>query len=100
MPNSLATCGAELPVASFASASRSMRTICSGVCLVFFIESPPFAPRGRLDSHSNWVSFWGAGQHDREHDANAGIAWSGQTYDLQGRSDGTLAWSEDCAHQQ
>jgi hypothetical protein len=31
-------------VASSASAWRSMRMICSGVCRVFFIESPPYGP--------------------------------------------------------
>src|SRR5215211_7624279 len=63
IPSLLATSGTEAPAASSASASRSLRTICSGVCL-FFIESPPFAHLGRLDSHSNWLSFWGAG-HER-----------------------------------
>src|SRR5215207_10004849 len=61
MPSSLATSGTEAPEASFSSAWRSLRTICSGVCL-FFIESPPSARFGRLDSHSSWISFRGAGQ--------------------------------------
>src|SRR5215208_3543204 len=56
IPSLLATSGTEAPAASSASASRSLRTICSGVCL-FFIESPPSAHLGRLDSHSNWLSF-------------------------------------------
>src|SRR5215212_7912052 len=60
IPSLLATSGTEAPAASSASPSRSLRTICSGVCL-FFIESPPSAHLGRLDSHSNWLSFWGAG---------------------------------------
>src|SRR5215213_10562169 len=63
MPSSLATSGTEAPEASFSSAWRSLRTICSGLCL-FFIESPPptFARFGRLDSNSSRISFRGAGQ--------------------------------------
>src|SRR5215218_3945349 len=61
MPSFLAISGTEAPVASSASASRSMRTICCGVCL-FFIENPPCAHLGPSDSHSNWISFRGAGQ--------------------------------------
>src|SRR5215218_2026653 len=62
MPSFLAISGTEAPVASSASASRSMRTICCGVCL-FFIENPPCAHLGPSDSHSNWISFRGAGHH-------------------------------------
>src|SRR5215217_161395 len=62
MSSSLTTSVTELPAASFAFAWRSMRTICSRVCL-FFIESPsPSAHLGHSDSHSSWISFWGAGQ--------------------------------------
>src|SRR5829696_5520025 len=61
MPSLLATSGTEAPAASSASAWRSLRTICSGVCL-FFIESPPSTHLGRSDSHSSWISFRGAGQ--------------------------------------
>src|SRR5215207_8348974 len=63
MPSLLATSGTEAPAASSASAWRSLRTICSGVCL-FFIESPPSTHLGRSDSHSNWISFRGAGHHN------------------------------------
>src|SRR5215210_3582856 len=66
MPSFLATSGTEAPAASSASAWRSLRTICSGVCL-FFIESPPCAHLRRSDSHSNWISFRGAGQHEEAH---------------------------------
>src|SRR5215212_7398815 len=61
MPSLLATSGTEAPVASSASAWRSLRTICSGVCL-FFTESPPCAHLRQSDSHSNWISFRGAAQ--------------------------------------
>src|SRR5215210_3227228 len=61
MPSLLATSGTGAPAASSASAWRSLRTICSEVCL-FFTESPPCAHLGRSDSHSNWISFRGAGQ--------------------------------------
>src|SRR5215210_4213370 len=61
MPSLLATSGIEAPAASSASAWRSLRMICSGVCLLF-IESPPSTHLGRSDSHSNWISFRGAGQ--------------------------------------
>src|SRR5215212_6329597 len=63
MPSLLATSGTEAPAASSASAWRSLRTICSGVCL-FFIESHPSTHLGRSDSHSNWIGFRGAG-HDQ-----------------------------------
>jgi hypothetical protein len=61
MPSSRLTSGTVAPAPSLASAWRSLRTICSGVCWVFFTESPPHAPWGLLDSHSNWISFRGAG---------------------------------------
>src|SRR5215204_2509337 len=61
MPSSLAASGTVAPVASFASAWRSLRTICSGECRLP-IKSPPSARPGPLDSHSNWTSFRGAGQ--------------------------------------
>src|SRR5215203_6524856 len=60
MPSFLAISGTEAPAASSASASRSMRTICCGVCL-FFIENPPCAHLRPSDSHSSWISFRGAG---------------------------------------
>ena len=61
MPSSLATSGTEALRPVLASAWRSLRTICSGVCL-FFIESPPpSAHLGPLDSHSSRISFRGAG---------------------------------------
>src|SRR5215210_4339962 len=60
MASCFAISGVETPAASFSSAWRSLRTICSGVCLLF-IESPPFpAPFGLSDSHSSWISFRGA----------------------------------------
>src|SRR5215211_890976 len=61
MPSSLATSGTVAPAASFASAWRSLRTICSGECRLP-IKSPPYARLGLSDSHSNWTRFWGAGQ--------------------------------------
>src|SRR5215208_473400 len=61
MPSLLVISGTEAPAASSASAWRSLRTICSGVCL-FFIENHPSTHLGRSDSHSNWISFRGAGQ--------------------------------------
>src|SRR5215217_3977839 len=60
MPSFLAISGTEAPGAGSASASRSMRTICCGVCL-FFIENPPCAHLRPSDSHSSWISFRGAG---------------------------------------
>src|SRR5215213_1140795 len=62
MLRSLATSGTELPAASFASASRSLRTICSGE-YPLPIQSPPSAHLGRSDSHSSWTSFRGAGHY-------------------------------------
>src|SRR5215208_4203775 len=66
MPSLLATSGTEVPAASSASAWRSLRTICSGVCLFFNFESPPSTHLGRPDSHSSSISFRGAG-HLRPH---------------------------------
>src|SRR5829696_3514025 len=63
MPSFLAASGLEAPAAISASATRSLRTICSGVCL-FFIENPPFAHSGPSDSHSSRISFRGARQVD------------------------------------
>src|SRR5215211_3747743 len=63
MPSSLATSGTVAPPASLASASRSLRTICSGECRLP-IESPPSSALEWLDSHSSWISFRGAGQAD------------------------------------
>jgi hypothetical protein len=67
MPSSLATSGIEAPAASLASAWRSLRTIYSGECRLP-IKSPPYAHLGLLDSHSNWISFRGAGQEHRRED--------------------------------
>src|SRR5215203_337871 len=64
MPSSLATSGTVAPAASFASAWRSLRTICSGECRLP-IKSPPYARLGLADSHSNWTRFWGAGHGGR-----------------------------------
>src|SRR5918994_5396611 len=60
MPSSLAASETVVPAASLASAWRSLRTICSGECLLP-IKSPPNAHCGLSDSHSNWLSFRGAG---------------------------------------
>src|SRR3712207_2394200 len=65
MPSSLATSGIVAPAESLASASRSLRMICSGECLLP-IKSPPYAHSGLLDSHSDWISFRGAGQGHRD----------------------------------
>src|SRR5215218_8117012 len=72
IPRSFATCGTEAPAASFASASRSLRTICSGVWRLFFTESPPpsLAHLEQSDSHSSWISFRGAGQWSQNSSAH------------------------------
>src|SRR6185312_3043947 len=49
-----------LPEASSASASRSLRMICSGEWRMRFIGSPP-ALKGENDSHIGWTSLRGAG---------------------------------------
>src|SRR5215210_1515574 len=59
-PSFLATSGIGAPAAIWASTPRSLRTICSGVCL-FLIENPPIAHLRPSDSHSSWLSFQGAG---------------------------------------
>jgi hypothetical protein len=51
------------PLLSSASASRSFRTICSGLCRFFILES--FPPQESLDSHSTWLSCSGAGHGHR-----------------------------------
>src|SRR5215213_11838858 len=48
MPSSLATSGTVAPPANLASAPRSLRTICSGVCFLPNFESPPSAHSGLL----------------------------------------------------
>src|SRR5215210_1624123 len=62
MPSSLATSGTVALPASLASASRSLRMICSGECRLP-IKSPPSTALERSDSHSSWISFRVAG-HD------------------------------------
>ena len=57
----LQTWSKAVPADSAASASRSLRTICSGLCLLRLIESL-LAPAGAVDSHNAWISFRGAGQ--------------------------------------
>src|SRR5215204_4632051 len=75
MPSSLATSGTAAPAASFASAWRSLRTICSGECRLP-IKSPPYAHLGLSDSHSNWTRFWGAGHVlDKHHDSFGDLLW-------------------------
>src|SRR3954468_14356191 len=49
-----------VPLASSASASRSLRMICSGEWRIRFIGSPP-ALSGENDSHIGWTSLRGAG---------------------------------------
>src|SRR3954451_3088244 len=49
-----------VPLASSASASRSLRMICSGEWRMRFIGSPP-ALAGENDSHIGWTSLGGAG---------------------------------------
>src|SRR5215210_7130188 len=60
MASSLATCGTVAPPANLASASRSLRMICSGECRLP-IKSPPSTALEQPDSHSSWISFRGAG---------------------------------------
>src|SRR3954447_8080661 len=61
MPRALQISGTAVPLASSASASRSLRMICSGEWRMRFIGSPP-ALSGENDSHIGWTSLWGAGQ--------------------------------------
>src|SRR6187401_1834980 len=61
MPRALQTSGMGVPLASSASASRSLRMICSGEWRMRFIGSPP-ALKGENDSHIGWTSPGGAGQ--------------------------------------
>src|SRR5918998_1312215 len=63
MPSSLAASAAVEPEASLPSASRSLRTICSGEYPLPNFESPPSAHLGHLDSHRNWTRFRGSGHH-------------------------------------
>src|SRR3954451_18009626 len=50
-----------VPLASSASASRSLRMTCSGEWRMRLIESPP-ALSGENDSHIGWTSLRGAGE--------------------------------------
>src|SRR3954471_1703746 len=59
-----------VPLASSASASRSLRMICSGEWRIRFIESPP-ALTGENDSHIGWTRLRGAGQ----------VRWTDLTYE-------------------
>ncbi len=62
-PNCLQTSGIETPLASCASASRSLRMICSGVCRFRFISRESFLPPwGGSDSHYIWTQSTGSGQ--------------------------------------
>src|SRR3954462_12439297 len=78
MPRALQISGTAIPLASSASASRSLRMICSGVCRMRFIGSPP-ALSGENDSHTTWLKFWGAGHH---HATKQGV----DVHDAEGRS--------------
>src|SRR3954453_13370432 len=60
MPRALQISGTATPLANSASASRSLRMICSGEWRMRFIESPP-ALVGKNDSHIGWISLRGAG---------------------------------------
>src|SRR4051794_21212419 len=60
MPRALQISGRAVPLASSASASRSLRMICPGECRMRFIRSPP-ALTGENDSHIDWTSLRGAG---------------------------------------
>src|SRR3954463_5277334 len=64
MPRALQISGMATPLASSASASRSLRMICSGEWRIRFIESPP-ALTGENDSHIGWTRLRGAGQINR-----------------------------------
>src|SRR3954465_10322834 len=61
MPRALQISGMAVPLANSASASRSLRMICSGEWRMRFIGSPP-ALSGENDSHIGWASLRGAGQ--------------------------------------
>src|SRR4051812_20896722 len=61
MPRALQISGMAVPLASSASASRSLRMTCSGEWRIRFIGSPP-ALKGENDSHIGWTSLRGAGQ--------------------------------------
>src|ERR1044072_7594479 len=63
MPRALQISGMATPLASSASASRSLRMICSGEWRIRFIESPP-ALSGENDSHIGCANPWGAGQEN------------------------------------
>src|SRR3954471_24242225 len=63
MPRALQIPGTATPLASSASASRSLRMICLGEWRMRFIESPP-ALSGENDSHTRWTSLGGAGHVD------------------------------------
>jgi hypothetical protein len=51
--------GPTPPSASSRSASRSFRTICSGVCLLPFTRVTSFTQQGDRDSHNGWTRFRG-----------------------------------------
>src|SRR6478672_8924763 len=69
MPRALQTSGMAVPLASSASASRSLRMICSGEWRMRFIGSPP-ALTGENDSHIGWISLRGAGHRLTDHFAD------------------------------
>lgn len=59
-PKARTTWATLLPAASIASASRSLVTICSGVCLVRFIVESLLDRTGvHRDSHNIWLRTWG-----------------------------------------
>src|SRR6185437_12560553 len=65
MPRALQISGMAVPLASSASASRSLRMICSGEWRMRFMVSPSDL-KGENDSHTRWTSPAGAGQMDEE----------------------------------
>src|SRR6185312_6426751 len=60
MPRALQISGMAVPLASSASASRSLRMICSGEWRMRFMVSPSDL-KGENDSHTRWTSPAGAG---------------------------------------
>jgi hypothetical protein len=62
IPRSLATSGTVEPEASLLSACRSFRMICSEESFLPIVSPPCCAHSGLLDSHRNWIRFWGSGR--------------------------------------
>src|SRR5438552_3274238 len=72
MPSSLATSATFLPSLSSRSASRSLLTICSGVCFLPFFRVPS-CPRGPWwNPHITWTSSRGS-DHPKQRDAGLSL---------------------------